>query len=500
MPATLTTSGLQIQTLAEILAELKTEFTAAGAFPGHDVESATSPLAVLIALQARREAVYQALLASVLDSLYRDGAQGRILDRLATITGDLPRQGPSQSTIQGRLSGTPGTDCANKLVRYAPNGTLWRTPGTGATIGGGGTVDVELRAEDDGAVEAEENSADWEVVTATTGWDSVESLGSLQVGELEEDDPTFRARLVASESVARGTEQAIVAALLRVPGVTSVALDNNRTLVTNANGVPGKTVEALVVGGSDQDVADALFEVVCGDTGTFGNTTVEVERPDGRPLDVLFSRVEELQAYALVTLTSTGAEEDLPSDYEDQVRAAVAARAAQLAPGQDLHQAWFVGAIVDALPTNSVVDVDVLFDLDPGGAGATTLAVTNRQLATIGNAATPGQVVGSISQPFAVTLGWQLVLAVDGGGDQTITFTGGAAMTAQDVADEIAGALTGATASAVVSKLKIASDTTGASSSIEVRPGSTAGLLAALGLSVGTYTGANNDIVSVTVV
>ena len=73
-------------------------------------------------------------------------------------------------------------------------------------------------------------------------------------------------------------------------------------------------------------------------------------------------------------------------------------------------------------------------------------------------------------------------------------------MTAQDVADEIAGALTGATASAVVSKLKIASDTTGASSSIEVRPGSTAGLLAALGLSVGTYTGANNDIVSVTVV
>ena len=92
------------------------------------------------------------------------------------------------------------------------------------------------------------------------------------------------------------------------------------------------------------------------------------------------------------------------------------------------------------------------------------------------------------------------MLAVDGGGDQTITFAGGAAMTAQDVADEIAATLTGATASAVVSKLKIESDTTGAASSIEVRPGSTAGLLAALGLTVDTYAGADNDIVAISVV
>ena len=498
MPATLTTSGLQIQTLAEILAELKTEFTAAGAFPNHDVDSPTSPLAVLIALQARREAVYQALLASVLDALYRDGAQGRVLDRLATITGDLPRQGPSQSTIQARLAGTPGTDCANKLVRYSPNGSLWRTPGTGATIGGGGTVDVELRAEDDGAVEAAENSADWDVVTATTGWDSVESLSGLQVGELEEDDPTFRARLVASESVARGTEQAVLAALLRVPGVASVSLDNNRTLVANANGVPGKSVEALVVGGSDQEVADALFAALCADTGTYGNTTVSIDRPDGRPFDVLFSRVEDLQCYARVTLTTTGAEEDLPPDYEDQVRAAIAARAAGLAPGQDLHAAWFVGAVVDALPRNSAVNVSILFDTDPGGAGAAVLAVTNRQLALLADDPTAGQVVGSIAQPFAISAGWQLVLAVDGGGDQTVTFVGGAAMTAQEVADEINAAISGASASAVVSRVRLASDTTGAASSVEVRAGSTAGLLAALGLSVATYTGADASVVAIT--
>ena len=500
MPATLTTSGLQIQTLAEILDELRKDFAASGAFPGHDFTSATSPLALLIALQARREAIYQAQLAAVLDALYRDGAQGRVLDRLATITGDLPRQGPSQSTISARLTGTPGVDCANKLVRYAPNGSLWRTPGIDATIGGGGTVDVTLRAEDDGPVTAEEGSADWEVVTGTTGWTGVQSLGDLQVGELEEDDVAFRARLVASESVARGTEQALVAALLRVPGVTSVSLDNNRTLVTNGNGVPGKSVEALVVGGSDAEVAGALFAALCADTGTFGNTTIAVERPDGRSQDVAFSRIEDVQCYVRVTLTATGAEEDLPADYADQVRAAVAARAAQLAPGQNLQQAWFVGAIVDALPTNSVVDVAVVFDLNPGGVGATTLAFDNRERGVISNAATPGLVVGDIAQPFAVTPGWQLVLAIDGGADQTFVLAGGAALTAQDLVDEISPTLTGATASAMLGRLRIESDTVGVSSEVEVRPGSTAGLLAVLGLAVNTYSGADNDIVSVTVV
>ena len=494
MPATLTTSGLQIQTLAEILAELKVDFGAAGAFPGHDLESATSPLAVLIALQARREALYQALLASVLDALYRDGAQGRVLDRLATITGDLPRQGPSQSTITARLTGTPGTAVENKLVRYVPNGSLWRTPGADSTIGGGGTVDVTLRAEDDGPIAAEENSTDWEIVTQVTGWDSVESLGDFQAGELEEDDPTFRARLVASESVARGTEQAIVAALLRVPGVTSVRLDNNRTLVTNVNGVPAKSCEALVVGGSDQDVGDALFAVICADTGTYGNTTATVERPDGRDQDVMFSRIEAVQVYVFVTLTATGAEEDLPSDYEEQVQAAVAARAATLEPGQDLHSAWFYGAIVDALPTNSVVDVDVLFDIDSGGPGAATLALTNRQMGLASGAATPGQVTGSIAEYFAITGGWQLVLAIDGGGDQTVTFAGSVGESAQEVVDEISAVLVGATASVVFGRVRVTSDTSGAASSVEVRPASTAGLLAVLGLAVGTSVGADNDV------
>lgn len=499
MPATLTTSGLQIQTLAEILAELKVDFGAAGAFPGHDLESATSPLAVLLALQARREALYQALLASVLDALYRDGAQGRVLDRLATITGDLPRQGPSQSTITARLTGTPGTVVENKLVRYVPNGTLWRTPGADSTIGGGGTVDVTLRAEDDGPVMAEEFSTDWEIVTQVTGWDSVESLGDFQAGELEEDDPAFRARLVASESVARGTEQAIVAALLRVPGVTTVRLDNNRTLVTNANGVPAKSCEALVVGGSDQDVGDALFAVICADTGTYGNTTATVERPDGRDQDVLFSRIEEVQVYVAIEITNTGAEADLPDDYADQVRAAVAARAASLAPGQDLHAAWFYGAIVDALPTNSVVDVGLEFALTPGGAGATTLALTNRQMALLTNAPTPGQITGTGAQPFVITAGWQLVLAIDGGGDQTVTFVGSAGETAQEVVDELAAVLTGATASTVFGRVRVASDTTGASSSVEVKNTSTAGLLAVLGLAVGVYIGADSDVTSVTV-
>jgi uncharacterized phage protein gp47/JayE len=506
VPATLTNAGLATQPLVDILAEIRADLLdpVVGFGPLHDVTSPTSPVSILAAFHSRREALYQSLLASLTSALHPGGASGTMLDRQATITGAAGRVEESNSTVLAHLVGDPGVVVGNKLVRYIPSQTMWRVADGDAVLDGGGEYTGLLRAEEPGPIIAAA-SASWEIVSTTTGWDTVTSIESAQPGELEEDDPSFRYRLSVTDSVGRGTEPAIYARLLEVPGVSTVEVDNNRGLVPNVNGVPGKSIESLVIGGDDETIAEVLHETYECDSGSYGNTTVAFVNRFGKPITIQFSRVDDFQAYATVLLTTTGAETPLPSDYVAQVRAAVGARAAALQPGQNLHSAWFVGAIVDALPTNAVVAVAVTFSLEEGGPFTPTLAVSSRQRALLADGATPAE-AKSLQRPegFDITAAWHLDLKINGGATVVTTFAGGVALTGQQIASEVQAAITlagqPATAAGALNRLRIATDDAGSTKSIQIMNTSTAGLLVELGgdfAVAATYVGADDAIVDV---
>jgi len=506
VPATLTNAGLATQPLVDILAEIRADLLdpVVGFGPLHDVTSATSPVSILAAFHSRREALYQSLLASLTSALHPGGAAGTMLDRQATITGAAGRVEESNSTVLAHLVGDPGVVVGNKLVRYIPSQTMWRVADGGAVLDGGGEYTGLLRAEEPGPIVAAASTS-WEIVSTTTGWDTVTSIESAQPGELEEDDPSFRYRLSVTDSVGRGTEPAIYARLLEVPGVSVVEVDNNRTLVPNVNGVPGKSIESLVIGGDDETIAEVLHETYECDSGSYGNTTVAFVNRFNKPITIQFSRVDDFQVYATVLLTTTGAETPLPSDYIAQVRAAVGARAAALQPGQNLHSAWFVGAIVDALPTNSVVAVSVTFSLDEGGPFTTTLPVSSRQRALLADGATPAE-AKSLQRPegFDITAAWHLDLKINGGATIVTTFVGGVALTGQQVAAEVQAAITlagqPATAAGALNRLRVVTDDAGSTKSVQIMNTSTVGLLIELGgdfAVAATYVGADEAIVDV---
>lgn len=508
MPATLSDAGLAIQTQAEILAEIQADLQdpITGFGPQHDVTSPTSPVAILAGVAARREAQYQSLLASATSALYPGGASGTMLDRQATIVGAPKRIEESNSTILARLFGSPGTDVSNKLVRYVPNQSLWRTPGL-SFLNGAGELETTLRAETAGPVNAEV-SVDWEIVSTTQGWDSIISNEDAQLGELEEDDPDMRDRLAQTDSVGRGTEPAIYARLLEIPGVSQIAVDNNRELFPNINGVPGKSVESLVVGGEDATIAEVLHETYECDSGSFGNTTVTFVNRFKKTITIRFSRVDEIFVYVTVTLQTTGAEVPLPPDYEDQVRQAIVNRVAQITPGQDLHSAWFVGAIVTALPVNSVVAVTVEFSLNPSGPFTLFVPLTSRQIAIVPAGGVPAQ-VDSLQKPqgFDITTTWHLDLSIDGGPTVSTVFVGGVGLTSTNVAAQIQAAFLGAgetaTATGALNRIRIQTATTGSGSSIEILNTSTVGLLAVLGNEFAvpnTFFGVDDSIVAIDLV
>lgn len=486
MPAVLSDAGLAVQTLAEILAEVRADLQdpVIGFGPLHDVTSPTSPVAVLAGLHARREALIQSLLSSLTSALYPAGAAGTMLDRQATIVGADPRVVESNSTVAARLTGTAGTNVSNKLVRYIPTGTLWRTPGVAILDGGGEFIGI-LRAEDEGPLVADASSQ-WEIVSTTNGWTDVVSIEQAQLGELEEDDPTMRERLALTDSVGRATEPAIYARLYAVPGVSQVVVDNNRELFPNINGVPGKTVESLVIGGEDSVIAELLHETYSADSGSFGNTTVTFTNRYGKETTIQFSRVDDVLMYVSVTLLVSGAEVPLPPDYEAQVRQALATRSLDIVPGQDLQSSFFVGAIANALPVNSTVTISVSFSPFQSGPFFLGVPMTSRQRAIFVNGPTPAT-VDSLQKPggFTITANWDLNFKIDGGPTVFVNFDGGVNLTSQSVAAEIQAAIdlagVAATASGALNRVRIRTNSTGNTASIQILNTSTPGLLAVLG-------------------
>lgn len=80
------------------------------------------------------------------------------------------------------------------------------------------------------------------------------------LGEKREDDEELRDRAFNSTSIGgSATVNAIGTELRRVDGVKAITLNRNRTEST-VNGLPPHSFEAIVYGGSDEDVANTIFD------------------------------------------------------------------------------------------------------------------------------------------------------------------------------------------------------------------------------------------------
>lgn len=360
MPFSLSDAGPIVQLGAEIVAEAA---AAVSLLIGEDFDASdlTSVEGQIFHVLALRELYAQGGLLEVVDALNLDNAQGRVLEGLGASMA-LPRLGASFGTVAGTVVGTVGFDFSNRLFRHLPTDTLWRAPAA-SVIGGGGTVTVTFAAVDPVDVTVAITGSDfWEVVQVTPSILTVNNATEGTPGEPEEDLETYRARLKASTASGAGTEPAILAALLQVPGVTAeTRVLVNRTLVVDADGVPPKSVEAIVVGGGDEAIVRALYASVSAVAGFAGTTVISAGTYTGIGIEVAFTRPEVIDLEAQVVLTTTGAEEDLPVDYVDQVEGAVAGLVWKI--GQDAKVKNLYRAIELVLPDDAYAAVTAGFRL-----------------------------------------------------------------------------------------------------------------------------------------
>ena len=162
-----------------------------------------------------------------------------------------------------------------------------------------------------------------DILSSVSGWDKVYNQVVGIPGTDTETDEALRVRRAAAvRSIkAKATDSAIAAHLMEeVEGVTAATVVSNRTMDTDADGRPPKSFETLVVGGTDQAVAQNIWENQPSGIQSYGNTSIEISDGEGIGQIISFSRPQA--KYLWVKLTwERYTEESAPTN--DEIKAAL---------------------------------------------------------------------------------------------------------------------------------------------------------------------------------
>jgi len=286
-----------------------------------------------------------------------------------------------QCTIAGTSAGAGGpTTTANAIV----DGTVtWTYLGDGT-----GAIDVLALSVDDGPLEG--TARDIIVITTPVGgWSSVINLLDAVPGHNADTDEELRLRR-EDELTAPGTStaDAIRTALLQIGTVTSATVFVNDTDVTDVDGVPPHSIEALVRGSGtaeeDQIIWNTLFANVAAGIGTYGPLHQgTVTDSSGVDHTVSFSRPTEITIHIAVTLKYDAA--TYPTDGDVQVASAIVAYGDSLSIGRDAvatslgAQAFKIAGVLDVPRSGSLGGTLIRIIASP--ISDATIVITSRQLA-----------------------------------------------------------------------------------------------------------------------
>ncbi len=154
-----------------------------------------------------------------------------------------------------------------------------------------------------------------------TGWDTVTNPNDGVLGSYEETDVELRVR--RNKSIALPSQSmvdSIFSEVSNVDGISSVAVLENETDFIDVNGLPAHSFQAIVVGGLDQDIADAIFLKKPLGIESFGTTTVSVNDLQTFPHNISFSRPISVPIFVIVNTVDLG---NLPVDADELIKQAI---------------------------------------------------------------------------------------------------------------------------------------------------------------------------------
>lgn len=232
-------------------------------------------------------------------------ATGDALSNLALIHG-IARLPASASTVLLDFTGTADAFVNEGFQVTDVNREITWTTTLDFTFDGGGLANgVPASCDTLGAISAPINTL-INVVSNPSGIvTTVTNPAPATIGRDKETDESLRQRMdISNSKPARGFPTAFLANILNVSGVifARIYVNNEEVIVGILN--PHVTA-AVVVGGDDTEVAQAILQSSVGGQKFQGNTPIVFEDDFGNPQTITFYRPEQLQINVQVDLIDT---------------------------------------------------------------------------------------------------------------------------------------------------------------------------------------------------
>ncbi|THD42120.1 baseplate J/gp47 family protein [Enterobacteriaceae bacterium ML5] len=293
-----TSTGYVADKLDDIFSGLVSKFK--GIYGDDILTDADDPDGQMIGIFAQMRADIEGVILAVYQANDPDNATGTWLEQKVAFSG-IRRRGASYSILPDvLLAGTAKkTLSAGAIVRDG-NNVQWITQ-TNATFGADGTVKTDFRSSELGQYSVDADT-ELEIVTVTNGWTSAKTTVAATLGEEEETDPEllarfYKARARASQNCIDGT----VGDLYALPGVTDVVPLENRTSKADDNGVTPYSVNYVVEGGDNTQIAQAIYDNWPG-TGLQGAVSVDIIRYSGNTISIPFDRPTPVDITAKISI------------------------------------------------------------------------------------------------------------------------------------------------------------------------------------------------------
>jgi uncharacterized phage protein gp47/JayE len=431
--AGLSSTGLALKTLTEILSEINDNQKASPLLGANWDTSTTSPQGVMNGIVAAALSEGWQVLGALHTQSYPDGAQGVQLDRVAEYTGAL-RLAASKSKVKVACAGANSTSLAagrvlsvgggarfasteDATITTAPawasstayalyalvqndGGKLYVCTQAGTSAGSGGPtgtgsatindnsakwryvatetagVVVDFESEETGPINANASTLT-QIETSVGGWSAALNPFDADLGRNRETDAEFRARRYASLRIqGKAAVDAIRADVLDVADVTACVVFNNVTMTTDIDGVPPKAVEVLVQGGENQAIFDALLSTVPVGTETHGTVSGTALDATGKSHPIKFTRPTDRDIYVTVDVSVVATE--WPSNGADQIKTALVAFGDALEIGDDVVRSQLFAPVRTVSGVYDVTDIKLGFSAAPAGTSNLTIAAREK--------------------------------------------------------------------------------------------------------------------------
>lgn len=320
-------TGVVVPSESDIVAGLWKDFQAS--FDGALNESLVTPQGQLIMALAAILGANNDLFLQYVNQIDPAFADGRMQDAIGRIY-YLTRIAAQPTSVICTCLGAAGTLIPAGSLAQATDDTVYQSVSP-ATIGSGGTASVTFRAITGGPISCPAGSLN-KIYRVVPGWDSITNPADGVVGRDTESRTAFETRRRASVAAnARGILDAVRGEVLAVDGVIDAYVTENATASAATIGgvsIAARSIYVCAYGGTDDDVAKAIWLKKSPGCAYTGSTTVTVTDDDsGYALpypsySVKFQRPTAVPIYISVSLANNA---QVPSDAAMRVRDAIVA-------------------------------------------------------------------------------------------------------------------------------------------------------------------------------